>query len=60
MALEVTHQYLQEENSLAAFDGLCKCVFLLLSHEAVSSRLQPENLSYVSTYVNHISFKRLY
>lgn len=30
MALEITHQYLQEENSLATFDGLCKYVFLLL------------------------------
>ncbi|XP_043744731.1 phospholipid-transporting ATPase IC isoform X1 [Cervus elaphus] len=25
MALEVTHQYLQEENSLAAFDGFIEC-----------------------------------
>lgn len=32
MALEITHQCLQEESSLATFDGLCKYVFLLFSH----------------------------
>lgn len=28
MALEITHQYLQKENSLATFDGLCKHILL--------------------------------
>lgn len=63
MALEATHQYLQNENSLATFDGLCKHVLFsfqlwLLDSDPISSN---QNTFHMWVLTQIISFfKRFY
>lgn len=58
MALEITHQYLQRENSLTTFDGLCKHVLVLNFSCSTQSQLIKTRKSFVCEYLCESYFSK--
>lgn len=58
MALEITHQYLQRENSLTTFDGLCKHDLVLNFSCSTQSQLIKTRKSFACEYLRESYFSK--